>query len=742
MSRKDYERAPTIPEFGGPADPSTESKTVRVDDERRRKLRHDLRSPLNQIIGFSELLQEDAVERGDLESFVLDLKKIENAARRMVPLIDELAALHTQPQEAGATRAVSRRPLHRPTTGSPRVDQKRSAPPVFKKSLHKGKVLAVDDDPMNREMVARRLRLLGYEVATAEDGPSALERIEKESFDLVLLDVVMPDVSGLVVLETVRAQYDRGDLPIIMTTALDASTDVVEALRLGANDYVTKPLDMAIVVARIDTQLGLKQARDKVRELNLRLEAAQNRVASLADHGAANASEPGALARQIGLEIGEAIGNVEVAVWLFSGDHLESFSDSKMTPPSASELEWVRANGRAYRDREGLLSIASPSGKLFGVIGVAIGHDAFGESEEHVVQNFARHLGSTLELGEMRKELARTAEQRRATHEQLVARGIDILHLCATCKRCYPHTVEQCEADETQLNAMSRPVPYRVRQRYRLERLVGEGGMGTVFRAKDERLQRDVAVKLIKADLFHNDTVRLRFEQEARAVAKIDHPSVIAIYDSGEAEEGSLYMVMEWLHGQDLGQVLDAQGPGSPKQIVSVLRQVAGALEAAHSKNLVHRDIKPDNIFVHSSELGLSAKILDFGVAKEMSASTHLTQTGSLVGTPLYMSPEQVMNRPVDARSDIYSLASVAFEALTGFRTVEVEHFTEVVLAVAGQDAPRLSTRLPGVPQELDEAFARGLEKSPKDRPSSVIEWVDGFAGMLEELSSPNHWQL
>lgn len=731
MSREERERAGTEPALDGMPGTSSDSGTVRLDDERRRKIRHDLRSPINQIIGFAEMLREDA-EAAGLESFVGDLHKIESAARHMVDLVDEFAAAHTGTAQASAPPVVSRRPLLRP----------RAVSAVPQREFRKGRVLAVDDDPLNREMVTRRLRLLGYQVDAAEDGPSALRRLEAERFDLVLLDVVMPTVSGLDVLQTIRTQYDRGDLPVIMTTALDASTDVVEALRLGANDYVTKPLDMAIVVARIDTQLCLKEARDKVRELNVRLDAAQSRVASLADDALGGAFQPGVLAGSIAREIGDALGNVDLAVWVFEDEVLAAYGSTVMAPPGAGELEHLRANGSAYRDDAALLSIAGPSGRLVGVIGVALGREAFGEAEEHLVQNFARHLGSTLELGEMRKELARTAEQRRATREQLIARGVDLLHLCPLCNRCYPHTVERCEDDHTTVHPMPRPVPFRVRQRYRLVRLVGEGGMGTVFRARDERLEREVAIKLIKADLFHNDTVRLRFEQEARAVAKIDHPSVIAIYDSGEAEEGSLYMVMEWLSGRDLAQVLEQQGPGSPRQVVSLLRQVGSALGAAHRANLVHRDVKPDNVFVHAVGSGIRAKVLDFGVVKEMSDNTHLTQTGSLVGTPLYMSPEQVMNRPVDARSDIYSLAAVAFEALTGERIVSGENFAEVVLSVATEEAPLLSSKLEGVSPELDRAFARGLAKSPEQRPGSVSEWINSFAALLEPVPSPNHWLL
>jgi DNA-binding response OmpR family regulator len=364
MPRDESKLTGTVPVLQKPASKASDSGTVPLGDDVKRKIRHDLRSPINQIIGFSEMLREDAEAQG-LSNFVDDLVKIETAARRMVQLVDEFAEAHvhdtliappTQPRRPfGGAAAI---PLPRPEPSS-------------------GRVLAVDDDPMNREMVARRLRALGYEVETAEDGPSALSLLERSSYDLLLLDVVMPEVSGLEVLETIRGQYDRGDLPVIMTTALDQSTDVVEALRLGANDYVTKPLDMAVVIARIDTQLGLKQARDKVRELNLRLAAAQERVASLADGGAVlTAAE---LSRSIASEISDAMGRVDVAVWVFDEDRLDVRAETGIPQPEPQELEFLRTNGRAHREEAVLLAIAGPSGRLLGAIGVGIGSEAFGE---------------------------------------------------------------------------------------------------------------------------------------------------------------------------------------------------------------------------------------------------------------------------------------------------------------------------------------------------------------------------
>ncbi len=699
------------------------------------------------------MLQEDAQDQG-LDEFGDDLKRIEDAGRQLLKLLDaafEAGALgqvgSANVDETGVAIAGSAQLAKTLNAGAPPLSNARrpaiktTSPRSLQRSLG-GRILVVDDLPANRDMISRRLEHHGFVVDLAEGGQQAIEMIANTNYDLVILDVMMPEVSGLDVLREVRSRHDAADLPVIMATARDASEDVVEALNMGANDYVTKPLDFAVVLARMNTHLGLKQAKTKIHELSERLEQAQHRIAGLADAPQSPGDTASGLAVSISREVGEALGNAEVVIWLFKHEQLNNVTGGELSQPNSAELELLRNQGRVYRDAAALISVRGQSGKLYGVLGVAPNEEVFGEAEEHMVTNLARHLASTLELSEMRRELARTAEQRQATQQDLVARGIDLLHLCPVCNRCYSQNVNLCQADGYGVHPTARPFPYRVSQRYRLVRLVGEGGMGTVFRAHDERLDREVAIKLVKGEHFHNETVRIRFQNEARAVARIEHPAVIKIFDSGEAEDGSLFMVMEWLQGKDLGMVLDEQGPGAPTQVASMLRQVSGALAAAHSANLVHRDIKPDNIFVNAGPDGLQFKVLDFGVAKEISRDTKLTETGGLVGTPLYMSPEQLMNRPVDARSDTYSLSAVAYEALTGRRTVNAEQFAEVVLAVATKDAPRLSDAIPGLDPRLDQAFSRGLSKLPEHRPERVDQWVSEFVHLLEELPPLGCWEL
>jgi adenylate cyclase len=230
------------------------------------KIRHDLRTPVNQVIGYSELLQEIAEEEGH-PHYVADLKKIRAAADRMLELINaffggKAAAIEPGPEEAAAPEPP---PL-------PTDDYTPSASPAASPDQEHGRLLVVDDNEMNRDMLSRRLIAKGHSVTVAEDGERALRMVREDRPDLVLLDVMMPGISGLEVLQRLRETYSVSDMPVIMATAMDASKDIVEALRLGANDYVTKPLDFPVVLARVQGQLALKRAKDEIQKLAQDLE--------------------------------------------------------------------------------------------------------------------------------------------------------------------------------------------------------------------------------------------------------------------------------------------------------------------------------------------------------------------------------------------------------------------------------------------------------------------------------------
>jgi class 3 adenylate cyclase len=222
------------------------------EDEARRTRRHELRTPLNQILGYSELLHEDATEKGETE-LASDLEKIQAAARRMLELIEEIVSgVPPAPLPPGKAKTPS--PDGLPASTSP------SEPAT-------ARLLVVDDNELNRDMLTRRLGSRGYSVTAANDGEEALRLLAGRAFDVVLLDVMMPGITGIEVLRRIRATASESDLPVIMVTARDATENVVEALEIGANDYVTKPLDFPVVLARLRTQLALKRQKDEIRRL-------------------------------------------------------------------------------------------------------------------------------------------------------------------------------------------------------------------------------------------------------------------------------------------------------------------------------------------------------------------------------------------------------------------------------------------------------------------------------------------
>ena len=224
----------------------------------RARLRHDLRTPLHQIIGYAELLEEDARERGQ-EDLISDLGKIREAARRALEAVDDAVPPTSGPE--GPPVVFQESP---PESASLAPE---AAPPPPAMVSGPARVLVVDDNELNRDMLSRRLGARGFAVEVAEDGGTALRRLEPGGFDVVLLDVMMPGLTGLDVLRRVRERWPASDLPVIMATARDTSQDVVEALSLGANDYVTKPLDFAVVLARIEAQLALKRQKEEIRRL-------------------------------------------------------------------------------------------------------------------------------------------------------------------------------------------------------------------------------------------------------------------------------------------------------------------------------------------------------------------------------------------------------------------------------------------------------------------------------------------
>jgi hypothetical protein len=310
----------------------------------------------------------------------------------------------------------------------------------------------------------------------------------------------------------------------------------------------------------------------------------------------------------------------------------------------------------------------------------------------------------------------------------LPAKVSEAFEECPTCGVCYDTGSGHCAEDSAPL-AVTR-LPRLLSGRYRLDRRRGRGGMGAVYEARDTALDRRVAVKVIRDELVGNAEAAERFQREARAAAGFTHPNVVTIYDFGIASDNRAFLVMELLEGAALRDEMKRLGPLPAARVVAVMRGVCAAVEAAHRRQLVHRDLKPENIFLTRSESGEVAKVLDFGIAKflpaapmgDVTAPTADTGTGALIGTVRYMSPEQLRGGKVAVGWDLWALAVVVYEALTGahpFAGTTAAEFSSSILA--GELAP-ISKHVPDAPASWQEFFTRALSLDETARPASAQE--------------------
>ncbi|MCX5059803.1 serine/threonine protein kinase [Streptomyces sp. NBC_00201] len=261
---------------------------------------------------------------------------------------------------------------------------------------------------------------------------------------------------------------------------------------------------------------------------------------------------------------------------------------------------------------------------------------------------------------------------------------------------------------------------------YRIEREIGRGGMAVVYRARDLRLDRTVALKLLAPDLARNDTFRLRFTHESRAAAAIDHPHIVPVFEAGETD-GLLYIAMRYVEGSDLRHLLDRRGPLAPATALRIAAQIASALDAAHEHGLVHRDVKPGNILVArgtDSDHPEHAYLTDFGLTKKSLSLTGFTSVGQFVGTLDYVAPEQISGRPVDGRCDVYGFACVVYECLAGRPPFLRDDDMALLWAHQYDEPPRLTESRPDLAPEADAVFTRALAKTPDDRHDSCLAFV------------------
>ena len=326
---------------------------------------------------------------------------------------------------------------------------------------------------------------------------------------------------------------------------------------------------------------------------------------------------------------------------------------------------------------------------------------------------------------------------------------------CPDCGATYADDVRVCDVDGTALlpDAAAASLDEDLKPgtevgEYKVDERIGKGAFGAVYRATHMLIGKRAAIKVLASRHSSSRQTVSRFLSEARAVNQIRHKHIVDIFSFGTLEDGRQYFIMELLEGQTLKAYFKERGALAPEEAIAILRRIARALDAAHKAGIAHRDLKPDNVFLVFDEDGVFPKLLDFGVAKLLddSVTLHETGTGTPMGTPLYMSPEQWRGKNVDHRSDIFSLGVMAFELLAGERPYRGETPMDLMVKVATEDPPLLSSMTDGVPAGVDAALAKMLASEPDDRPDRATKAIaviaDAYnaagAGMVTTIEPRN----
>ena len=317
---------------------------------------------------------------------------------------------------------------------------------------------------------------------------------------------------------------------------------------------------------------------------------------------------------------------------------------------------------------------------------------------------------------------------------------------CPKCGTEYPDTTTLCPADGVGLEKTDDSLlGQTLAEKYRIEERLNEGGMGTVYRGTHVLMDKTVAIKVLRPSLAADEKIVARFSREARAASRISHPHALSVTDFGESENGVVFLVMEFLNGQTLKNIIRQEGPMPLTRVLEIIRQVGGALDAAHEQGVVHRDLKSENIMLLASSGPDYAKVLDFGIAKikerEGDYDPGLTAPDLVIGTPQYMSPEQCSQAAdIDSRSDIYSLGVIIYEMLVGHVPFTGASPTTIMMKHMQEPAPSVLGERDDLPAAVGRVISRAMAKQPSDRYQTVGELVEDLtvaSGMQVAKSPP-----
>jgi serine/threonine-protein kinase len=316
--------------------------------------------------------------------------------------------------------------------------------------------------------------------------------------------------------------------------------------------------------------------------------------------------------------------------------------------------------------------------------------------------------------------------------------------VCDACGKSNPPESKFCGKCGTALTSGAPKPGDIIADRYRVVAPIGRGAMGTVYRAEHVQISKVMAIKLLHRELEKNPENVIRFHREAESASRLNHPNTVHVFDFGRTKSGSLYIVMEYVDGDDLAKVIEKDGPMHFGRVAYLCAQVAGSVADAHAAGIVHRDLKPENIVIAKGRDGETAKVLDFGLAKllEGTVEVQVTKSGTIVGTPYYMSPEQIHGQELDGRSDIYAIGAIMYECLVGKPPFEAPNPVGVLSKHLSEEPLPPSARSPlPVPAEADEIVLRCLEKDPDRRYQTAEELRQDLIGYLSTVG-PGDWRL
>ncbi len=316
------------------------------------------------------------------------------------------------------------------------------------------------------------------------------------------------------------------------------------------------------------------------------------------------------------------------------------------------------------------------------------------------------------------------------------------MKVCPVCSKEYSDTTTLCPVDAEVLQSVDDPLlGQTLAGKYLVEQLIKRGGMGAVYRGKHVMMDKTVAIKVLRPSLAGDDAVVARFSREAKAASRISHPHAVSVTDFGEAENGVVFLVMEYLDGRTLKDIIRTEGPMPLGRAVEIIRQVSGALDAAHEQGVIHRDLKSDNIMLSQTNGADWARVLDFGIAKIQQAEGvrdhDITAANLVIGTPQYMSPEQCsQTTAIDARSDVYSLGVIVYEMLAGRVPFTGESPTVIMMKQVQDPPPSVLEARPDLPPSVDKLIDRALAKQPADRFQTAGGLSDALAQAAADAPS------